>query len=142
MAIDEIPVLGTPLAVRGRKDLSVLLDEFTPTHLDAWQGRAVVVPSGVRGVPADAPDLLSGDGEGALLARAVVVRHGGSVSGRGLIFGARRRRLDALLTARPPSIPLLGIVIEPAGVTAVWVSGEPGEVALRLSSADWHSTVG
>ncbi len=139
---DEIPPIGTPLSVRGRKDLAVVLDEFAPTHLDAWTGRAVVLPAGVRGAPDDAPTLLPGDPEGALVVRAVVVRHAGSVSGRRPMFGVRRSRLDSLLSADPPLRPVLGVVVEASGVTALWVVGELGAVAVALSSADWRATVG
>lgn len=139
---DEIPPIGTPLAVRGRKDLTVVLDEFTPTHLDAWTGRAVVVPAGVRGVPDDAPALLTGDPEGALVVRAVVVRHGGSVSGRRPMLGVRRARLDALLQADPPAHPVLGVVVEASEVTALWVRGAVADVANALSSPSWRATVG
>lgn len=139
--MDEIPPIGAPLAARGRRDLAVVLDEFAPTHLDAWLGRAVVVPAGALGVPSDAPDLLPGDDEGALVARAVVVRHKGSLSGRRPFLGRGRARLDALLTAAPPATPLLGIVVEAGSVTAVWVRGEPHDVAAALSHPSWRSTV-
>lgn len=128
--------------LRGRRDLAVVLDEFAPTHLDAWFGRAVVVPSAVQGVPSDAPDLLPGDPEGALVTRVVVVRHGGSISGRRPMFGIRRRRLDALLGVAPPDAPLLGVVIEAGSVTALWVRGEAQQAALSLSDAAWRSVVG
>ncbi|HVE98350.1 MAG TPA: hypothetical protein VNA12_04145 [Mycobacteriales bacterium] len=139
---DEIPPIGRPFAARGRRDLSLLLDAFAPTHLDAWTGRAVVLPAGVLGVPSDAPDLAPADPEGALVARAVVVRHAGAVSGRRPWFGSRRGRLDVLLSADPPSAPLLGVVVEPGGVTAVWVQGRSAEVAVRLSQPGWRSATG
>lgn len=140
--VEEIPPVGVPFAVRRRRDVALVLDEFAPTHLDAWLGRAALLPAGVLGVPSDAPDLVPDDPEGAVLARAVVVRHTGPVTGRRPLFGARRRRLDVLLTADPPPAPLVGIVIEAADVTAVWVRGEPGDVAAQLSSPGWRSAAG
>jgi len=143
MPLDEIPQIGMPLAVRGRRDLAVVLDEFAPTHLDAWRGRAVVVPAGVRGVPDDAPDQLVDDAEGALVVTAVVVRHAGGLSGRRPMFSStRRRRLDALLTAAPPARPLLGVIVERDGVSAVWLGRDPDAAARQLSAPDWRATVG
>jgi len=140
--VDEIPAIGVPMSVRGRRDLAVVLDEFAPTHLDVWTGRAVVVPSGVQGVPSDAPSLLSGDSEGALVARAVIVRHSGAISGRRPLLGVRRRRLDALLTMDPPEAPVLGVIVDSGSVSAVWVRGTPQDLATTLSNPAWRSMVG
>ncbi len=138
----DVPPIGRPFLVRGRRDAAVVLDDFQPTHLDAWLGRAIVLPAGVTGVPSDAPTLVAGDPEGALAARVVVVRHGGDLVGRTPWFGVRRRRLDALLTADPPGEPLLGVVLDPGGATLLWVRGRPGAAAAALSALDWRATAG
>ena len=138
----EVPPLGTPFALRRCKDAAIVLDDFRPTHLDAWVGRAVVLPAAVQGVPSDAPDLLPGDPEGALVAQAVVVRHTGNLVGRSPWFGVRRRRLDHLIAADPPDEPLLGVVIEVTGATILWVRGKPDEVATTLSGPDWRAATG
>ncbi len=138
----DVPPVGQPLALAGRKDVALVLDEFVPTTLDAWRGRAVVLPGGVTGVPSDAPQLLPGDPEGALVARVVVVRHGGDVEGRTPRLGVRRSRLDHLLAADPPAEPLLAVVVEPGGATLTWMRGDPGRIAADLSRPDWRATAG
>ncbi len=139
--IAEVPVLGRPLAVRGRPDLAVLLEDFTPTHIDAWTARAVFPAGQAAGRPSRPPVGLSGDPDGAVVARAVVVRHGGDVSRRTPRLGRRRRRLDALLTAQPPGEPLVAVVIEEGGSHLLWVTGEPADVARRLSAPGWRAAV-
>jgi hypothetical protein len=109
----DVPPLAEPFALRGRRDAAVVLDAFTPTHLDAWTGRAFV--------------------DGRAL-RCVVVRHAGDVRGRG------RRGLATVWESAPPPEPVLGIVVEERGPTLVWLP--PGEHHARdLSRRDWRAFV-
>ncbi len=136
----EIPPIGKPFGVRGLKDLGLVLDEFTPTHLDSWRGRAVFPLSLARGVPSATP--LTDQDAGAVVASAVVVRHAGNLTGGPVRFGARRHRLDLLLTARPELTPLVGVVVEAGETSLVWVDGGLATVAAALSRPDWRASVG
>jgi hypothetical protein len=135
----DVPPIGRPITLRGTRDAAVLLDAFEPTHLDAWTGRAVAVPSAIQGVPSNDP-LRVGD---AVAARAVVVRHAGDVVGRTPVFGARRARAEALLHADPPGEPLLGVVVEAHATTLLWLPAkDPAALARELSRAEWRAFTG
>lgn len=131
----DVAPLGRPIALRGQRDVALVLDEFTPTHLDAWLGRALAPPSAL-------PEPVSGGGRSAddeVAARAVVVRHSGDVAGRTPSFGRRRSRLDAVLEAKPPSTPLLGVVVEEREVSLLWLPDrDPALLVRELSRADWR----
>jgi hypothetical protein len=104
----DVPPLGQPLPLRGLR-VTVTLDEFAPTGVDAWYGRALV---------------------GATTYPAVVVRRAGDVVRRGLL--ARRG-------AAPPDPPepgaVLGIVVDDGGATAAWhPPGDPAALARTLSA--------
>jgi hypothetical protein len=136
----EVPALHRAFVLRGAPEVAVILDEFTPTHIDVWRGRAALPPEAALGTPSDAPRVV----DGALHTRAVVVRHGGDVTGRVPRFGARRHRLDGLLrgvSAEVPDTPLLAVVLEEATTTVFWVRGEAAPVAQRLSDAGWRTLV-
>ena len=128
----DVPRIGEPFALRGTRDVAVVLDEFTPTHLDAWHGRALVAPSALPSPP--------GGSAGDVPARVLVVRHAGDVAGRRPAFGRRRARLDALLDLRPPPGPLLGIVVEREGPTLLWLPDRDAALLAReLSRAEWRT---
>ncbi|MDQ1711253.1 MAG: hypothetical protein QOE45_703 [Frankiaceae bacterium] len=135
----DVPPIGRPLVLRGTRDAAVTLDEFAPTHLDAWLGRAVADPAAIQGVPSAEPARAGDD----VAVRAVVVRHGGDVAGRTPLFGARRRRAEAVLHADPPAEPLLGIVVEPGATSLLWLPAkDPALLARELSRAEWRSFTG
>lgn len=111
----DVPELGRPLRLRGLR-ASVVLDEFAPTHLDAWYGTAYV---GDRRVP------------------AVVVRHGGDVAAHGLGLGRRA------VPDQPADGAVLGVVVEPRGASAVWLpERDRALLARELSRAEWRSFTG
>ena len=113
----DVPKVGEAFTVRGLKGAAVVLDEFTPTHLDAWRGR-----------------VLLADGTAA---RALVVRHAGNVRGRSLLGGGRVR---AVRECAPPATPLAGIVVEERTTTLVWLpERDPALLARELSRAEWRS---
>jgi hypothetical protein len=135
----DVPPIGRPITLRGTRDAAVILDAFAPTDLDAWTGRAVAVPSAIQGVPSNEPQRV-GD---AVAARAVVVRHAGDVVGRTPMFGARRARAEALLSAQPPGEPLLGIVVEAGGTSLLWLPAkDPAALARDLSRTEWRTFTG
>lgn len=112
----DVPAIGEAFFLRGLKGAAVVLDEFTPTHLDAWRAR-----------------LLLADGT---TARALVVRHAGNVKGSAL----RRARLREVEQSAPPPTPLAGIVVEERSATLVWLpERDPTLLARELSRADWRS---
>jgi hypothetical protein len=112
----DVPRLGEAFTPRGLRGATVVLDEFTPTHLDAWLGR-----------------VLLADGTAA---RALVVRHAGDVLGRKPLL----RRSGAVLDTSPPPRPLAGIVVEANGTTLVWLPDrDPALLATELSRAEWRS---
>jgi hypothetical protein len=104
----DVPPLGEPLPLRGVR-VTVTLDEFAPTHVDAWYGRAVV---------------------GAGTYPAVVVRLAGDVVRRGLL--ARR----GAVPPEPPSPgAVLGVVVRADGASVRWLPpGDPAAHALELST--------
>ena len=125
----DVPPLGEPFLPRGVRGVALVLDEFAPTHLDAWLGRAALDPIAVAdGKPGD-----------DVTARALVVRHAGDVrSGRRGWFGARRR-LAAVHESAPPPQPLLGVVVERQGTTLLWLPDrDPARLAVELSRRDWR----
>ena len=127
----DVPPIGRPITLRGTRDAAVILD--------AWTGRAVAVPSAIQGVPSNEPQRV-GD---AVAARAVVVRHAGDVAGRTPMFGARRARAEALLSAQPPGEPLLGIVVEAGGTSLLWLPAkDPAALARDLSRTEWRTFTG
>ena len=125
----DVPRLGEPFLARGLRDVAAVLDAFTPTHLDAWLGRAVLDPTAAAdGTPG--PDVA---------ARVLVVRHTGDVASRRLAWGRRGRRLRAAAAAAPPERPLLGLVVEQTGATALWLPDrDPAALAVELSRRDWR----
>lgn len=130
----DVPPLGEPFVLRGARDVAVVLDVFTPTHLDAWTGRAVFAEPAVAGTPSRPPLAVGGD----LTARAVVVRHAGDVRGRRRLLGPGR--LDAVRDAQPPPEPVVGIVVEAGTTTLLWLApDDPAVLARDLSRADWRA---
>jgi hypothetical protein len=112
----DVPRIGEPFPLRGVRDVLLTLDEFAPTHLDAWYGRADL---GGREVP------------------AVVVRHAGDVMRHGL--GRRRKAADLLPEDAPPDA-VLGVVVEEDGVSLRWLPpGDPAAAARDLSRRDWRA---
>lgn len=125
----DVPRLGEPFALRGQREVALVLDEFMPTHLDAWLGRALVAPSALPGP--------SGDSD--LPARVLVVRHAGDVVGKAPVVGRRRARLRAVAGVRPPEVPLLGVVVEKDGATLLWLAErDPAILARNLSRVNWR----
>jgi hypothetical protein len=136
----EVPPIGKPFFVRRAPDVAVVLDEFAPTHLDSWRGRAALPASAASGKPSDAPVVI----DDLLVVRAVVVRHGGDVRGRTPHLGRRRHALDVLVAGGPaealPETPLVAVVLEQHETTVCWVRGVPDQVSAELSQADWRSS--
>ena len=117
MRLYDVPRLGEPFAPRGLRGAALVLDAFTPTHLDAWRGR-----------------VLLADGTAA---RALVVRHAGDVVGRPPLRG--RGRLRAVLGTEPPERPLAGIVVTEAGAELVWLPERDVDLLAReLSRERWR----
>ena len=111
----DVPGLGRPIRLRGLK-LSVVLEEFAPTHVDAWYGTAYL---GERRIP------------------VVVVRHRGDVERRGLRLplGPQNAVPDP-----PDDDAVLGVVVEERGASAVWRAPRDRAVLARdLSRADWRA---
>lgn len=109
----DVPPLGRPLRLRGAKGVTVVLDEFAPTNLDAW---LATVTYGGRSVP------------------AVVVRHAGDVARHACLVGGRAGVPD------PPSPDaVLGVVVEERGPGFVWLPpGDRRTYARDLSRRDWR----
>ena len=113
----DVPAVGEPFFPRGLKGAAVVLDAFTPTHVDAWRGR-----------------VLLADGTAA---RALVVRRAGDVMTRGRLLG--RARLQAVLDSDPPERPLAGLVVEERGTTLHWLpERDPDLLARELSRERWR----
>jgi hypothetical protein len=93
----DVPPIGVALPLRGVR-VTVTLDEFAPTHVDAWYGHAVV---GDRAYP------------------AIVVRLAGDVVHRGLL------RRGAVPPDAPSPDAVLGVVVERDGATVRWLP--PGD---------------
>lgn len=124
----DIPRLGEPFALRRRGDVALVLDEFVPTHLDAWLGRAVLDPVAVDDPPGD-----------DVAARVLAVRHAGDMTGSRRTWGRRGRRLREAYEASPPPTPLLGVVVEETGPTLLWLPDrDPARLAVELSRRDWR----
>ncbi len=112
----DVPRIGEPFPLRGVRDVLLTLDEFAPTHLDAWYGRATLAG---REVP------------------AVVVRHAGDVMRHGL---GRRRKAEDLLPGEPGPDAVLGVVVEADGVSLRWLPPkEPAALARDLSRKNWRA---
>jgi hypothetical protein len=104
----DVPPLGRPLPLRGLR-VTVTLDEFAPTGVDAWYGRAVV---------------------GSVTYPAVVVRRAGDVVRRGLLT-----RRGSVPGNPPEPGAVLGIVVDAEGATAAWhPPGDPSALARTLSA--------
>jgi hypothetical protein len=107
----DVPPVGVPFRLSGARGVTVTLDEYAPTHLDAWYATAVV---------------------GGRTVRAVVVRHAGDVARRrGLRIGFAR----AVVPEPPSGDAMLAVVVTAAGATFRWLPpGDPGAAARALSA--------
>jgi hypothetical protein len=107
----DVPPLGRPFRPRGTRHLTLTLDEFAPTHLDAWLATATV---------------------GGETVQAVVVRHAGDVArGGGRLLGARRQS-----PPWPPPEPgaVLAVVVTERGAALSWLPpGDRARYAADLS---------
>ena len=114
----DVPVVGDAFVPRGLRGVAVVLDEYVPTHLDAWLGRALLA------------DVTP--------ARVLVVRHAGDVRGRAPWRG--RGRVAAVKDARPPERPLYGVVVEERETALVPLPDrDPALLVRELSRAEWRT---
>lgn len=104
----DVPPIGRRFKLRGARGVTLTLDEFAPTGIDAWNATA--------------------DVDGRTFA-AVVVRHDGDVMARGLALGGRVRA-----PAPPSPDAVLAVVVTRTGPSLAWLpAGDRSAYAEALS---------